>query len=97
MDGRDQSGAETFLQIVAHYRLGELVGQATAGTDGTKLTVTLPGGYQVSFTGMRALKQDGSPIQGVGVLPTVPVARTIAGVTAGRDELLEKAIEIVSR
>jgi hypothetical protein len=33
----------------------------------------------------------------VGIQPTVPVSRTIQGVAAGRDELLEKAIEVVSR
>jgi hypothetical protein len=33
----------------------------------------------------------------VGILPTVPVSRTIAGVRAGKDELLEKAIQIASK
>jgi hypothetical protein len=32
----------------------------------------------------------------VGIKPTVPVRRTLAGVIAGRDELLEKGIEVVS-
>jgi len=31
----------------------------------------------------------------VGIHPTVPVSPTIAGVRAGRDEQLERAIEIV--
>ncbi len=97
MDARDQSGAETYLQIVAHHRLAELVGEPTAGTDGSVVRVALPSGHQVSFTGMRVIKQDGSQLQGVGVLPTVPVSRTLAGVAAGRDELLERAIEVVSR
>jgi hypothetical protein len=44
---------------------------------------------------MRVLKHDGSRHHGVGIAPTVPVSRTIAGVIAGRDELLEKAIEAV--
>ena len=42
-------------------------------------------------------KKDGSPHLGVGIKPTVPVSRTLAGVIAGRDELLEKGIEVVSQ
>jgi hypothetical protein len=42
------------------------------------------------------LKHDGSRHHGVGIRPTVPVERTIKGIAAGRDEFLEKAIEIVS-
>jgi hypothetical protein len=33
----------------------------------------------------------------VGIQPTVPVNRTLAGVIAGRDEVLEKGIEVVSQ
>lgn len=41
-------------------------------------------------------KFDGSPLFTVGVTPTVPARRTRAGVAAGRDELLERAFEVVS-
>ncbi len=47
------------------------------------------------FTGMKVLKHDGSRHHGVGILPTVPAARTVKGVAAGRDEVLERATEIV--
>jgi hypothetical protein len=97
IDGRAISRAETYLAVVEQRRLGALVGEATAGTDGEVVTVPLPGGYRARFTGTKVLKHDGSRLHGVGVLPTVPVARTRAGVAAGRDELLDRAIEIVSR
>ena len=51
----------------------------------------------MSWTGMRVIKQEGSRHHGVGIRPTVPVSRTLRGVTEGRDEVLEKGIEIVSR
>jgi len=54
------------------------------------------GGHTLRWTGMDIRKKDGSPHHGVGIKPTVPVSRTLAGVIAGRDELLEKAIEVVS-
>jgi hypothetical protein len=40
--------------------------------------------------------KDSSQHHGVGIQPTVPVARTIRGVSEGRDEQLEKAIAVVS-
>jgi hypothetical protein len=95
IDGRAISYAESCLGIVEHYRLGELVGGPTAGTNGNINPFTLPGGYNVMWTGMKVLKQDGRRHHGVGIRPTVPVARTIEGVRAGRDELLERALAVV--
>jgi hypothetical protein len=46
---------------------------------------------------MRVVKHDSSRHHTIGVLPTVPVRRTVAGVAAGRDELLEKALEVIKR
>jgi C-terminal processing protease CtpA/Prc len=96
-DGRAISYAESYLGIVEAYHLGEIVGAPTAGTNGDVNPFSLPGGYQVTWTGMKVTKHDGSRHHGVGIQPTVPVSRTLQGVTAGRDELLEKAIEVVSR
>ncbi len=57
--------------------------------------IALPGGYQVTWTGMKVLKHDGSRHHGIGILPTVPVARTRKGVIAGRDEILERGCQAV--
>jgi C-terminal processing protease CtpA/Prc len=96
-DGRAVSAAETFMGIVEHYKLGEIVGSATAGTNGNVNPFTVPGGYVVRWTGLQTLKQDGSRHHGVGILPTVLAARTLAGVAAQRDEVLEKGIEVALR
>ncbi len=96
-DGRAISYAESYMGIVEAYHLGEIVGGPTAGTNGNVNPFALPGGYRVVWTGMKVTKHDGSRHHGVGIRPTVPVSRTIQGVAAGRDELLEKAIEVVSR
>jgi hypothetical protein len=42
------------------------------------------------------LKHDGSPLYGVGVKPTAPVSRTLQGIAASRDEMVERAVEIVA-
>jgi C-terminal processing protease CtpA/Prc len=96
-DGRAISYAESYMGIVEAYHMGAIVGGPTAGTNGNVNPFALPGGYRVVWTGMKVTKHDGSRHHGVGIQPTVPAARTIQGVATGRDELLEKAIEVVSR
>lgn len=96
-DGRAISYAESCMGIVEHYGLGEIVGSPTAGTNGNVNALALPGGYFVSWTGMRVLKHDGSRHHGVGILPTVPVERTVDGIAAGRDEVLDRAVELLRR
>ncbi|HEY0158069.1 MAG TPA: S41 family peptidase [Thermoanaerobaculia bacterium] len=97
IDGRAISYAESWMGIVEAYKLATIVGETTAGTNGNVNTVQLPGGYRVHFTGMKVLKHDGSRHHGVGIVPTVPVTPTIAGIRAGRDEVLEKALELLSK
>lgn len=94
-DGRAISYAESVMGIVENYKLGAIVGEPTAGTNGNINPFLLPGGYNVVFTGMKVLKHDGTTHHGVGIKPTVPVSRTIAGIAAGKDEFLEKAIAVV--
>jgi len=94
-DGRAISYAETVMGIVEHYKLGDIVGEATAGTNGNVNPFKLPGGYNVFWTGMKVLKHDGSQHHGIGILPTVPASRTRKGVAEGKDEILLKGVEVV--
>ncbi len=96
-DGRAISYAESIMGIVKHYKLATIVGQPTAGTNGNVNTFDLPGGYKINFTGMKVTKLDGSQHHGIGVLPDIYVEKTIKGVIEGRDEFLEKAIEVVNK
>jgi len=96
IDGRVLSFAETLMGTVEGEHLGALVGGPTAGTNGGMNPFDVAGGHTLRWTGMDIRKKDGSPHHGVGIKPTVPAGRTLAGVIAGRDELLEKGIEVVS-
>lgn len=97
IDGRILSFAETLMGIVEGEHLGALVGGPTAGTNGGMNPFDVAGGHTLRWTGMDVRKKDGSPHHGVGIQPTVPAGRTLAGVIAGRDEVLEKGIEVVSQ
>lgn len=96
-DGRAISYAESYMGIIEAYKLAEIVGEPTAGTNGNVNPFILPGNYTVVWTGMKVLKHDGSKHHGVGIQPTVPVSRTIRGVSEMRDEQLERAIAVVSQ
>jgi C-terminal processing protease CtpA/Prc len=94
-DGRAISYAESIMGIVEAYRLGEIVGETTAGTNGDINPFEVAGGFHISWTDLRVRKHDGSPHHGVGIAPTVPVITTAEGIAAGRDEVLERAIEVL--
>ena len=87
--------SETVMGMVDYYKIGVTVGDKTAGTNGNINFIPLPGGYNIMWTGMKVLKNDGSQLELVGFPPDVPVHKTIKAVIEGRDEYLEKAIEII--
>ena len=89
------SYGESLMGIVETYKLGEIVGETTAGTNGNINPVKLPGGYTAYYTGMKVLKHDESRHHGVGIQPTVYCPKTIKGIAEGHDEPLEKAIKII--
>jgi C-terminal processing protease CtpA/Prc len=71
----------------------KFIGSATAGANGDVTTLSVPGGIYVRFTGQAVLHADGRQLQRVGLQPDVEVHPTLAGIRAGTDEVLEKAID----
>jgi C-terminal processing protease CtpA/Prc len=69
------------------------IGSPTNGANGDITTMVLPGNLVVSFTGQEVRFADGRQLQRLGVQPHITVLPTVAGVRAGRDEVLEAAIE----
>lgn len=96
INGEAISYAETYMCLIEGYKLATIIGQPTAGTDGNYNLFKLPGGYGVKWTGMKMVKLDGSQLHAVGIIPDIYVNKTIEGVKAGKDELLEKAIDMTS-
>lgn len=94
-DERAISLAETWLSMVSAYHLAEIVGEPSAGENCNAIFEWLPADYRITWTGCKVLNQDGSQFHGIGIQPTISTLRTIQGVIGGRDELLEKALEIL--
>jgi C-terminal processing protease CtpA/Prc len=97
-DGRTFGNGERMLETIEAYHWGEIVGAASGGAVYTPNWSNLPGGWTVAWSGRRALKHDGKTLLNrTGIRPTVPAARTLRGIAEGRDEVVERAVEVVSR
>ncbi len=89
------SYAESMLSYVEAHELGTLVGTPTAGANGDIVRFDTLGGFFVVWTGMRVTRHDGSPFHRGGVRPDIEIHRTIAGLRAGRDEVLQAGLDVV--
>lgn len=97
VNGRCISGAESFLAIIEHYKLGKIVGEQTAGTNGNINSFILFGLYQFWHTQMHTAKHDGAKFHGVGIIPNVNVKpRTIKDVLEGNDNFIIEAIKLLN-
>jgi hypothetical protein len=97
VDARAISFSESLTGYFASQKAGTIVGEPTAGANGNVLMVQLPNGYGVTMTGMRVVRHDGSIMQARGFQPDVRVVPTIEGLRAGRDEVLERAVELAGK
>jgi len=81
------------------FRAGDnttIVGSQTAGADGNVSEIVFPGGLKTVISGIGVYYPDGRETQRVGIIPDIAVKPTIKGIREGRDEVLEKAIEIIN-
>ena len=72
------------------------VGEQTQGTDGEMTKIHLPIDGETSFTGQVVKFGNGDNFQSIGIIPDVKVIKTIEGVKNNKDEIFEKAIEIMN-
>jgi hypothetical protein len=95
IDERAVSQAEYTGMFLRAANGTRFVGTPTAGANGDITSHVLPDGIEIYFTGQAVAPLHGPPLQRVGLVPDVWVAPTIAGIRAGRDEVLEAAIELL--
>jgi C-terminal processing protease CtpA/Prc len=90
-----QSSAEFHAMAWRQAPNALVVGSQTAGADGNVSYIVLPGNMTTQFSGLGIYYPDGSETQRIGIVPDVEVKPTCAGIQAGRDEVLEKALSLV--
>ena len=74
-----------------------VIGSTTAGADGRVVDFNLPGGITTSMTGLGVYYPDGSNLQRCGVHIDEVINPTIEGIKKGKDEALERAIEMIEK
>lgn len=96
VDNRAQSQAEHSCLFFEQAAGATFIGSPTAGANGDVTNFTLPGGLLVRFSGHDVRHADGRQLQRLGIQPDVAVEPTIAGLRAGKDEVLDRAIAYVN-
>lgn len=90
-----QSSAEFHAMAYRVHPNATVIGSTTAGADGNISNFYLPGGIKTRITGIGVYYPDGGETQRIGIIPDIEMHPTIKGIREGRDELVEKAIEVI--
>jgi len=85
------SAAEDFVAAFDAMHRGITVGETTAGSTGQPLFFQLPGGGSARICTRNDRSSDGTVFEGVGLRPTISVARTIKSIRRSTDIVLERA------
>ena len=72
-----------------------VIGSTTAGADGNISFFHLPGGVRTAISGIGVYYPDGIETQRIGIVPDIEIKPTIKGVKNNKDEVLEKAVELI--
>lgn len=91
-----QSQAEYSAMALRVAPNAKVLGSTTAGADGNVSTIILPGNIFTYISGIGVLSPDGSETQRIGIVPDIKMEPTIKGIRSGKDELLEKAIDLIN-
>lgn len=90
-----QSSAEYHTMALRAGPNATVLGSTTAGADGNVSVIYLPGMVKTMISGIGIYYPDGKETQRIGIVPDEKMEPTVAGIRAGRDELMERALEII--
>lgn len=96
MDRQCFSACEDFLAYFKSNGRATLIGETSSGSTGQPFLADMGNGMSYRLSTKRVYMADGSPFEGVGIIPDVPMAVTVA-VMLGKDLLLEKALELAQK
>ncbi|KJF41917.1 S41 family peptidase [Draconibacterium sediminis] len=87
-----QSFTETQAWIAQNNFHATLIGRRTSGAWGQVVWIPLPGKQRAAFSGFGLFSPNGNALQREGIIPDVEVHPTLESIKAGKDEILEAAI-----
>ena len=88
---------EDFVMPFKVTHRAQLIGETTAGTYSETRFSSFENGMMLNVSAVRHVFPDGSRFEGVGIAPDVAVETTPENLRAGRDAVLEKAIELAGK
>jgi C-terminal processing protease CtpA/Prc len=92
IDDRAVSQAEHTCLFLNEAAQPTFIGSPTHGSNGDVTGFYLPGDLRMVFTGEAVRFLDGTQLQQRGVQPQILIRPTLAGLRAGKDEVLDRAI-----
>ena len=95
VNATSQSQAEYTTMAFQSSANVKVIGSTTAGADGNVSSIVLPGGLNTMISGIGVFYPNGVPTQRVGVKIDHKIYPTIKGIAEGKDELLDKALEVL--
>ncbi|MCX6144757.1 MAG: S41 family peptidase [Ignavibacteriales bacterium] len=90
-----QSQAEFTTMAFKKAPRATIIGSPTAGADGDVRQFSLPGDISTTIDCFGVYYPDGGETQRVGIVPDIEIKPTIKGIIEGKDELLDKAIQVI--
>lgn len=95
MDEGSMSQSEFTIMALRQSPNAIVVGSESIGADGNVVRLSLPGSVTMNISGLGVYTPDGKQTQRVGLKPDVECYPTVDGLRAGRDELVEKGVELI--
>ena len=96
IDENTMSMSEVYCLILKAVPGCIIIGSSTAGSPGgVSEKLMLPGGISTIFSESTVFTPDQKKINGIGIIPDVYVVPTIKGITEGKDEILNRAVEYI--
>ncbi len=89
------SQGETTTMSLRNTPNSVVLGRPTSGTNGDYKMFKLPGNLETRISGYGVFNPDKTQAQRVGLQPDIYLDPTIEGIKEGRDEYIDKAIEII--
>ena len=95
--GATYSAAEDFTATFKNMKRGAVIGEPSGGSTGQPVFFVLPGGGVGAVCSKRDYLSDGTEFVGVGIQPDVVVRPSVKSIAAGKDDVLEAAVQYLKK
>ena len=97
MNNQTMSQGETTIMALRQAKNAIVIGSNSQGTNGDIVLLELPGKIRITFSGAGVYTINNERMQQLGLTPDIQFIPTIEGISNGRDELLDEAINLLEK